>query len=105
MVIWKLLAIAALILTNGFFVAAEFSLVRVRASQILVLVERGNWRARVAQYLLTHLEGCLSATQLGVTLCSLGLGWLGEPWVAEWLEAGLHALGVGGTRLAHGIAF
>lgn len=82
----KLLAILFLVLLNGFFVASEFAIVKVRRSQLETLVTRGNGRGRLAQHMTAHLEAYLSATQLGITLASLGLGWLGEPFLAEMLE-------------------
>jgi CBS domain containing-hemolysin-like protein len=63
-----------LVLLNGFFVAAEFALVKVRSSQIDLLAQKGSKRAKVAQQLVEKLDSYLSATQLGITLASLGLG-------------------------------
>jgi CBS domain containing-hemolysin-like protein len=68
-----------LVLLNGFFVAAEFALVKVRPTQIEPHEARGDPRAKAARYLVTHVDRFLSATQLGITLASLGLGWVGEP--------------------------
>jgi len=82
----KLLVIAALVALNGFFVACEFAIIKVRASQLDALVEEGNARARFAKYIRSHLDAYLSATQLGVTLASLALGWLGEQYLAQILE-------------------
>jgi CBS domain containing-hemolysin-like protein len=82
----KLLAILCLVLLNGFFVASEFAIVKVRGSQLETLAARGNGRARHARHVTDHLDAYLSATQLGITLASLGLGWLGEPFLAEMLE-------------------
>ena len=67
-----------LVLLNGFFVAAEFALVKVRSSQIDLLAQKGSKRAKVAQDLVQKLDSYLSATQLGITLASLGLGAFGE---------------------------
>ena len=67
-----------LVLLNGFFVAAEFALVKVRSSQIDLLAQKGSKRAKVAQQLVAKLDSYLSATQLGITLASLGLGAFGE---------------------------
>lgn len=72
-----------LVLLNGFFVAAEFALVKVRASQIDLQVQKGSKRAKVAQQLLNKLDAYLSATQLGITLASLGLGAFGEHVMSE----------------------
>jgi len=74
------------VLLNGFFVAAEFALVKVRPTQIDVQAAQGQRRARVAQHMITHLDAYLSATQLGITLASLALGWIGEPAFARILE-------------------
>ena len=82
----KLVVIAALVALNGFFVACEFSIIKVRASQLDTLAEEGNSRARFAKYIRSHLEAYLSATQLGITLASLALGWLGEEFLAHLLE-------------------
>ncbi|MBA4136163.1 MAG: HlyC/CorC family transporter [Opitutus sp.] len=81
------LIILALVLANGFFVAAEFALVKVRASQLRPLVKKGkaSWRLRMAIKATHHLDAALSATQLGITLASLGLGWVGEPFLAHRL--------------------
>ena len=73
-------------LLNGFFVAAEFALVKVRPTQIEVQVGEGIARARVARHMITHLDAYLSATQLGITLASLALGWIGEPAFARLIE-------------------
>jgi len=67
-----------LVFLNGFFVAAEFAIVKVRASQIEVTAKSGNRVAKTAKHILQHLDGYLAATQLGITLASLGLGWVGE---------------------------
>ncbi len=75
-----------LVLLNGFFVAAEFALVKVRPTQLEPHVERGDRRARAARHMVTHLDAYLSATQLGITLASLALGWIGEPAFAWLLE-------------------
>ena len=73
-----LLLTLLLVLLNGYFVAAEFALVKVRGSQIDLLVQKGSKRAKIAQQLIQHLDSYLSATQLGITLASLGLGAFGE---------------------------
>jgi CBS domain containing-hemolysin-like protein len=81
-----LLAVVALILANGVFVAAEFALVAVDRSQVAVEVERGSRAARTVEAILRRLSFSLSGAQLGITLCSLGLGVLSEPVVAPLLE-------------------
>jgi len=72
-----------LVLLNGFFVAAEFSIVKVRYSQIHLKAEQGNRSAKKSEHIINHLDTYLSATQLGITLASLGLGWIGEPVVEK----------------------
>ncbi|MDI3328336.1 MAG: hemolysin family protein [Alicyclobacillaceae bacterium] len=100
----KLIAVFALVLLNGFFVAAEFALVKVRSTRLQQLAQEGHMRARFAQRVVSKLDAYLSATQLGITLASLGLGWIGEPAVARVLWplftwAGLPA------AVAHTVAF
>jgi len=75
----KVLAVLVLVGINGFFVAAEFALVKVRDTQLQPLIAQGNRRARMAQHILQNLDAYLSAAQLGITLASLALGWIGEP--------------------------
>jgi len=76
-----------LVLLNGFFVAAEFSIVKVRYSQIHLKAEQGNKTAQKSEHIINHLDTYLSATQLGITIASLGLGWIGEPVVAKIISA------------------
>ncbi|MBV9618835.1 MAG: DUF21 domain-containing protein, partial [Verrucomicrobia bacterium] len=85
-IIGKLAVIAALVGLNGFFVACEFSIIKVRASQLDTLVDEGDARARFAKYIRAHLDAYLSATQLGVTVASLALGWVGEEFLAHLIE-------------------
>jgi CBS domain containing-hemolysin-like protein len=75
----RILAVLVLVFLNGFFVAAEFALVKVRDTQLRPLILKGNRRAQVADYILPRLDSFLSAAQLGITLASLALGWIGEP--------------------------
>ena len=84
-----------LVLLNGFFVAAEFALVKVRATQLDSLVAKGNWRAKRARHLVAHLDRYLSATQLGITLASIALGWVGEPAFSWIMEPIVSFLGLG----------
>ncbi|PYJ11307.1 MAG: hypothetical protein DMF06_03060 [Verrucomicrobia bacterium] len=86
LILLKLGAIAALVVANGFFVAAEFALVKVRGSQLDALETEGNRRAGVARQVISNLDAYLSACQLGITLASLGLGWVGEPFLARMLQ-------------------
>lgn len=98
----KLLAVLVLVAANGFFVAAEFALVGVRSSRIETLANQGSRTAKRLMELLQNLNAYLSACQLGITLASLGLGWIGEPAIARllegplagWSEAWRHAIAI-----------
>ncbi|PZE19466.1 hemolysin family protein [Paenibacillus xerothermodurans] len=81
-----------LVLLNGFFVAAEFAMVKVRNSRIDMLAQEGNRNAKFAKTIMGNMNAYLSACQLGITLASLGLGWLGEPAIAELLKPVLQPL-------------
>ncbi len=94
-----------LVFLNGFFVAAEFAIVKVRYSQIELRAKTGNRMAGMAQNMLNNLDSYLSATQLGITLASLGLGWIGEPVVSKILISLFHVMGMNvPDELAHKIA-
>ena len=82
----KLLAVLLLVGANAFFVAAEFALVAARRTRIDAMVRRGDSKARVAQQAIQSLDRYISGTQLGITLASLGLGWIGEPALAGTIE-------------------
>lgn len=97
--------IVALVIANGFFVAAEFALVKVRVSQLRPLEKTGGWRVKFALRATKHLDAALSATQLGITLASLGLGWVGEPYIAHRLEPVLSRLGVTDAATVASISF
>ncbi len=94
-----LLLAAFLVFLNGFFVAAEFALVKVRPTQLDA--QTHTRRGRVADHMVEHLDAYLSATQLGITLASLGLGWVGEPAVSRLLEGPLAAIGIGSEAMVH----
>jgi magnesium and cobalt exporter, CNNM family len=98
----KLLAVVLLVAANGFFVAAEFALVGVRSSRIETLVAQGSRSAKRLMELLQNLNAYLSACQLGITLASLALGWIGEPAVASLLAGPLSGLS---ETLRHAISF
>ncbi|RRQ47252.1 hemolysin family protein [Chryseobacterium sp. SC28] len=83
-----------LVLLNGFFVAAEFSIVKVRYSQIQVRAAEGNTMAKKAEGIIKNLDAYLSATQLGITLASLALGWVGESALHHIIEATFHSLNI-----------
>ncbi len=94
-----------LVFLNGFFVAAEFALVKVRHSQLQVRTQQGQKVARLALHLVDHLDAYLSATQLGITIASIGLGWIGESVVADMIATVLEALGIGvDPQLVHQIS-
>jgi CBS domain containing-hemolysin-like protein len=96
---------ALFVLANAFFVAAEFAIVQVRASQIELRVQMGSKTAKLAQHIVAHLDAYLSATQLGMTLASLGLGWIGQPIVATVVLAVMEGVGfIPDLQLAHQIA-
>jgi len=80
-ILLKLLAVAFLVLLNGFFVASEFAIVKQRASQLDAMAAQGVRHAGLVRQVTRHLDAYLSATQRGITLASLGLGWLGEPFL------------------------
>lgn len=101
---WQLLVILLLVFANGFFVAAEFAIVKIRASQLKPMLRQGDWRVPMALKAVNNLDACLSATQLGITLSSLGLGWLGEPFLAHWLTPVFHWLGIP-VSFHHTLAF
>src|SRR5947209_15338420 len=103
--LFELLIIAGLVFVNGFFVAAEFALVKVRTSQIDQLVEQGNWAAKLTSRALDRLDAYLSASQVGITVTSLALGWAIEGWVVPFVRAVLKTLGFrGGSLVVHGIS-
>ena len=91
----KLLAVLLLVFMNGFFVAAEFAVVKIRHSRLEMLIQDGNRQARYARMLTDHLDASLSVTQLGITLASLGLGWIGEPAVAKVILPLASLIGIG----------
>ena len=92
---WRLVVVILLVLANAFFVAAEFALVGARRSKIDQMANQGDRLAKAAQTALKDLDRYISATQLGITLASLGLGWIGEPAFARLLEPLFARFGVG----------
>ncbi|MFC5529132.1 hemolysin family protein [Cohnella yongneupensis] len=100
----NLVLIAFLVFLNGFFVAAEFAMVKVRGTRIESLVQEGHSRAKRASQLMDHLDAYLSACQLGITLASLALGWIGEPAIARMLEPLFVSLNVS-EKFIHPLAF
>ncbi len=98
-----ILLVFVLVLANGFFVASEFALVAVRRSRVATLAETGDLRADVLLELVDNLNIYISATQLGITMSSLALGWIGEPAFARLLAVPLQ--GIVSTAARHTISF
>ena len=94
-----------LVLLNGFFVAAEFGLVKLRQTRVKAIAKTYGWRGRILLKVHEDLDAYLSACQLGITLASLGLGWIGEPAFADLLRPLLSSVGVVSDKLVHSIAF
>ena len=99
-----ILASIILVLLNAFFVASEFAIVKIRPTRLEQLVRGGDARARLALRIVRRLDAYLSATQLGVTLASLGLGWIGEPVIADVIKPSLLFLGAFGNEVAHAVS-
>src|SRR5947209_3096661 len=91
-VLWRLAGVTALVFANGFFVAAEFSIVTVRKTRIDQLIAEGHARARAVRRAITAPDRYIAATQLGITMASLGLGWIGEPALATIIQPPLSVL-------------
>ncbi len=104
-IILEIVLVLGLVAANGFFVAAEFALVKVRASQLRPMAKSGGWRVKFALQATEHLDAVLSATQLGITLASLGLGWIGEPVIGHRLEPLLTQLGITDPAAIKSISF
>ena len=99
-----------LVFLNGFFVAAEFALVKVRASQIEIKAKTGSRVAKIAKHMTQHLDGYLAATQLGITLASLGLGWVGEEVMTDIVTRFFNLFSIDtttavATNIGHVLAF
>ncbi|HSJ64320.1 MAG TPA: hemolysin family protein [Gemmatimonadaceae bacterium] len=102
---WRLLAVVVLVAANGFFVAAEFALVAARRSRIDRLAAQGSATAKAVQDTLRHLDRYIAGTQLGITLASLALGWIGEATLATLVARGLDAAGLSAPGVVtHGAA-
>ena len=99
-----LLGVVALVATNAFFVATEFALVAVRRTQVEIWVAEGRRGARAIQTAIERLDDAIAATQLGITVASIGLGWIGEPALAGLIRPALSAIGVESTVAVHSLA-
>src|SRR6266566_10087645 len=105
LLIGKLLTIAALVLLNGFFVVAEFALVKIRGSQLNTLAAEGIKRAALVRQVKNNLNAYLSACHVGITAASLGLGWLGEPFLARMLQPFFALAGIESATVTKSISF
>lgn len=94
---WSLFWTFFLVALNGFFVAAEFAIVKVRSSQIEIKAKTGNRLGQISKHIITHLDGYLAATQLGITLASLGLGWIGESVMETLIHDAMASVGFSQT--------
>ena len=103
-ILGKVVAVLGLVAANGFFVASEFALVGVRRTRVDELVAQGSGTAKRLQRAVVNLDDSLAATQLGVTVSSLALGWIGESTLADLLEPALSVLGQAAPAGAHAIA-
>jgi CBS domain containing-hemolysin-like protein len=103
-VLARLGVVAVLVLANAFFVAAEFALVSSRRTRIEAMIRRGNAKAKLARRAILRIDRSISGTQLGITLASLGLGWVGEPAIAHTIEALFAGLGPLAPIATHGVA-
>src|SRR6516165_1890724 len=97
----NLLLALSLVLLNAFFVASEFAIIKVRPTRLEQLVRGGDARARLVLDITHRLDAYLSTTQLGVTLASLGLGWIGEPAFAHLVEPLFERLGPWAAGASH----
>ncbi len=104
LLILKIMAVLLLVVLNGFFVAAELALVRIRDTQLESLAARGNRRAKTARHIIAHIDSYISATQLGITLVSIGLGVAVEPVFRDLLNPLFNALHVASEDLRGNIA-
>lgn len=102
--VFDIFLVFLLVFANGFFVAAEFAIVKVRTTQIDTLI-KGQLRTKIAKEIVAHLDSYLSATQLGITITSIGLGWIGEPAVSKLIEPLVNALGIHNSNAIHAISF
>ena len=104
-ILWRLAGVMALLFANGFFVAAEFAIIAVRKTRIDQLIAEGNKRAVAVRRAVSDPDRYIAATQLGITMASLGLGWVGEPALAELVRPGVDFLPTGiAEATAHSIS-
>jgi CBS domain containing-hemolysin-like protein len=104
-IIFQLVLAFFLAALNGFFVAAEFAIVKVRSTQLESIARQGDERAKIGLKIVSRLDAYLSATQLGITLASLALGWVGHPVFEKLLDPVMDLLGVESERIRHTSSF
>ena len=103
--LWRIAGVLALVFANGFFVAAEFAIVTVRKTRVDQLIAEGNTRAHAVRRAVTDPDSFIAATQFGITMASLGLGWIGEPALAEFVRPAITFLPTGiADATAHSIS-
>src|SRR5205809_4361166 len=104
-ILWRLAGVLALVFASGFFVSAEFAIVTVRKTRIDQLIAEGHRGARAVRRAVTEPDRYIAATQLGITMASLGLGWIGEPALASLIQPSLDFVPERlATATAHSIA-
>src|SRR5262245_43294160 len=104
-IVWRLVGVLALVFANGFFVAAEFAIVTVRKTRVDQMIAEGNRGARAVRRAVSSPDSYIAATQLGITMASIGLGWIGEPAVASLIQPTFGFLPVGvAEATAHSVA-
>ena len=104
-ILWRLAGVMALVFANGFFVAAEFAIVTVRKTRIDQLIAEGHRGARAVRRAITDPDAYIAATQLGITMASIGLGWIGEPALASMIQPGFGFLPLAvADATAHSVA-
>jgi len=104
-IVWRLIGVLALVFANGFFVAAEFAIVSVRRTRLDQLIAEGHWGAHAVRRAVSDPDTYIAATQLGITMASIGLGWIGEPALASLVEPWLFSLPAPiAVATAHGLA-
>lgn len=103
--IFNLFLVLILVLFNAFFVVSEFAIVKIRHTKLEEMAHNGNKRAKIALQITQHLDSYLSAIQLGITLASLGLGWIGEPAVSKLLENIIGGYFADNPILLHSVSF
>jgi putative hemolysin len=104
-ILWRIAGVLALVFANGFFVAAEFAIVTVRKTRIDQLIAEGNPRARAVRRAISDPDSYIAATQLGITMASIGLGWIGEPVLAEFVHPAVAFLPTGlAEATAHSVS-